>query len=77
MLFRQTFKFVDGVLQPDIDASIIPCRLSGSDDYNDFRPVIAEGDRWQNIIDEVNSYSEPYGSAQFDGDGILNVMQKY
>jgi poly-gamma-glutamate synthesis protein (capsule biosynthesis protein) len=77
MLFQQTFVFEDGVLQPDIDASIIPCRLSGSDDYNDFRPVIAEGERRQSIINNVNSYSEPYGSAQFDEDGTLNVSENY
>jgi poly-gamma-glutamate synthesis protein (capsule biosynthesis protein) len=77
MLFQQTFVFADGVLQPDINASIIPCRLSGHDDWNDFRPVIAEGERWQNIIDNVNSYSEPYGSAQFDVNGILNISENY
>jgi poly-gamma-glutamate synthesis protein (capsule biosynthesis protein) len=75
MLYQQTFVFEDGVLQPDIDASIIPCRLSGSDDHNDFSPVVAEGERWQNIIDEVNEYSSPYGSAQFDEDGILKISQ--
>jgi poly-gamma-glutamate synthesis protein (capsule biosynthesis protein) len=75
MLYQQTFVFEDGVLQSDIDASIIPCRLSGSDSYNDFSPVVAEGERWQNIIDEVNEYSSPYGSAQFDEGGTLKISQ--
>jgi hypothetical protein len=40
-----------------------------------FPPVVAEGERWQNIIDEVNEFSLPYGSAQFDEDGILKISQ--
>ncbi len=72
MIFRQTFTIVDGELQADpIDASIIPCRLSSADTYNNFQPVVASGDRYSQIISLVNEYSSMFGTASFDGEGKL------
>ena len=71
MMFTQTFTFVDDVLQPYVEAAIIPCRLSGHDGYNDYQPVIAEGDRKQHIIESVNAYSAPYSDIYFDENGVL------
>ncbi len=72
MIFQQTFTIVDGELKTDeIDARIIPCRLSSADSYNNFQPVIAGGDRYAEIIGLVNEYSSMFGSASFDGEGSL------
>lgn len=72
MMFQQTFTIRDGEVQTDqIDARIIPCRLSSSDGYNDYQPVIASGETKQNIIDLVNEYSEPYSNVSFDSEGTL------
>lgn len=72
-VYQQTFTFVDGVLQPDITAKIIPSRISGHNDYNDFQPMIAQGEQAASIIDEMNDYSEPYSGVFFDEQGNLLV----
>lgn len=70
-VYQQTFTFVDGVLQTDISAKIIPSRLSSHDSYNDYCPVIAEGDKASNIIKRMNEYSAPYSGVFFDEQGNL------
>jgi poly-gamma-glutamate synthesis protein (capsule biosynthesis protein) len=72
-IFQQTFTFVDGVLQTDISADIIPCRLSSTDSKNDYQPTVVTGEKKQSIIDKMNEYSEPYSSIGFDNDGKLIV----
>ncbi len=75
MIFQQTFTIVDGELQAGIDARIIPCRLSSADDYNNFHPIVASGERYDNIINLVNEYSSMFGTASFDGEGKLETLQ--
>ncbi len=73
MIYQQTFTIVDGEVQTDpIDARIIPCRLSSADGYNDYHPVVASGERYDNIISLVNEYSSMFGTATFDAEGKLN-----
>lgn len=73
-IYQQTFTLVDGELQTDLDASILPCRLSGSSSYNDFRPIVAEGDTAADILELMNTYSAPYSNIEFDETGSLNVL---
>ena len=73
MIFQQTFTYVDGQLQTNLDAKIIPCTLSGHSDYNDFQPALATGDKKQTIIDKVTEYSAPYGNLVIDEEGNLVV----
>jgi len=75
MIFQQTFTYVDGKLQPEINAHIIPCTLSGHSGYNDFQPTIAKDDKWKQIVDNVNKYSAPYSSIHFDGEGNMIVEE--
>jgi len=70
-VYQQTFTFVDGVLQSDITAKIIPSRISGHDSYNDFQPMIATGDRATSILNKMNQYSSPYSGVSFAQDGTL------
>ncbi len=75
-VYQQTFTFVDGVLQTDINAKIIPSRLSGHDSHNDYQPKIAEGDQALAIIEKMNTYSEPYSGVSFDENGTLIVTEE-
>lgn len=72
-VYQQTFTFVDGVLQTDIAARIIPSRLSSHDTYNDFQPAIAEGEKASAILDRMNTYSENYSGVFFDEQGNLLI----
>lgn len=74
-VYQQTFTFVDGVLQADIDARIIPSRISGYDDYNNYQPIIATGEQANSIIKKMNQYSAPYSSVSFDEMGILILTE--
>lgn len=75
-VYQQTFTFVDGVLQQDITARMIPSRLSGHDTYNDYQPMIAEGEKASIIIQKLNTYSEPYSGVYFDEKGNLLIKEK-
>lgn len=70
-IFQQTFTFVDGVLQTDISAKMIPCTISSTDTRNDFQPTVANGDRKAKIINNLNEYSKPYSSVQLDSNGTI------
>ena len=72
-IYQQTFTFVDDVMQDDKNIRIIPCLLSSHSGYNDYKPMVAEDDAKQGIINNVNKYSEPYGGASFDEEGKLIV----
>lgn len=75
MMFQQTFTYVDGVLQTDVNAKIIPCMLSSTSSYNDFKPTILTDDRKGIIIDNVNAYSEPYSNIRFSDSGMLTIKE--
>ncbi len=71
MIYQQTFTFVDGVLQDDLDIKVIPCTISSTDGRNDFRPTIHAGTaRGAEILRLINTYSEPWGTV-FDEEGKL------
>ena len=75
MIFQQTFTFVDGVLQTEIDAQIIPARVSGANSYNNYQPIIAEGDQKAEIIQIMNDISAPFGGVTFDENGIISISE--
>lgn len=75
VVYQQTFTFADGVLQPEIDAKIIPSRVSGHSKYNDFQPMIATEEQAESIINKMNQYSAPYSSVTFEEGGTLIVNE--
>ena len=75
MIFQQTFTFVDGVLQTDVDAKIIPARVSGASSYNNYQPIIAEGDEKVEIIQKMNEISAALGGVTFDENGIISINE--
>ncbi len=74
--YQQTFTFIDGMLQADINARLIPSRLSGHQDYNNYQPVIAQGEQALSIIEKMNRYSAPYSGVSFDEVGILLLAEE-
>ncbi len=74
-VFQQTFTFIDGVLQADFDAGIIPARVSGASGYNNYQPIIAEGEQKADIIQKMNEYSSAYGSVRFDENGKITISE--
>ena len=73
-IYQQRFTFVDGQLQPDIDAGIIPCRVSSVSGYNDYQPTILTGEDKLSVIEAVRQYSQPISSVTLDDDGNLLVL---
>ncbi len=66
VIYRQVFTFVDGVMQEDNNMVLIPATISGHDEYNDYQPQIAEGDRKTLIQNRLLEYSSPLGMMQLN-----------
>lgn len=75
MMFQQTFTFVDGQLQADVNAQIIPCLISSVSGYNDFQPTIVTEGKKQLIIEDVNTYSAQLSNICFDAEGKLMLKE--
>lgn len=74
-VYQQTFTFIDGVLQADLDAGIIPARVSGASGYNNYQPIIAEGEQKADIIQKMNEYSSACGRVRFDENGKIIISE--
>lgn len=70
IIFQQTFTFVNGELQGDSEARVIPCSVSSVSNRNDYKPTPAEGSEAQRILDRVNEYSTQFG-VQVDEEGYI------
>ena len=70
MIWQQTFTFVDGVLQEETTVKAIPCRLSTQTNKNDYCPTILTGEEAEQVINNLNKYSEEFG-IKFDAEGNL------
>lgn len=68
MIFQQTFTFVDGVLQEDTNARIIPCKISSVNERNNYQPTPQTEDEAVRIINRVNEYSKSFNTS-FDEEG--------
>lgn len=70
MIFQQTFTFVDGQLQTDLDARVIPCSISSVSNRNNFQPTPLEGKEGAAVIERLNTYSVGMG-IEIGEDGTL------
>lgn len=61
MIFQQTFTFIDGEKQEDMEATVIPCSISSVSSRNNFQPTPLEGDEALRVIGRVNTYSANMG----------------
>lgn len=60
-IFRQTFTFTESGLLDDDNYEIIPCRISSTDEYNNYQPTPAEGSEKTRIEEKLSGYSESLG----------------
>jgi hypothetical protein len=58
MIFRQTFTFTDGKLTGNDEGQIIPCRISSTPYYNDYCPVILEGEEASRVLEKIRIRSD-------------------
>lgn len=76
MIFQQTFTVKDGKLQEDNVTNILPCKISSAYEkgYNNYQPILAEGDQKEKIFERLSEYSQ---KAQEAGDRLAqkNVVQ--
>ena len=61
VIYRQVFTFVEGTLQEDDNMTLIPATISGHDEYNDYQPSIASGDRKTEIQNRLLDASAQFG----------------
>ncbi len=74
-IYQQTFTFVDGVLQADLDACVIPARVAGASGYINYQPIIAEGEQKAAIIQKLKDCSAACGKVTFDENGKLIIAE--
>lgn len=69
MIFQQTFTVKDGKLQEDNVTNILPCKISSAyeEGYNNYQPILAEGDQKEKIFERLSEYSQ---KAQEAGDRL-------
>lgn len=59
MLVRATLTLgQDGNVIDDDNITFIPCRISSSDDHNDYQPTLADGEEKQRIIDKIQERTD-------------------
>lgn len=75
MIFQTTFTFIDGVLQPEMKGVVIPCQLSSVTNTNDYSPIVLEGEKAQQVIDNLNKYSEGLNTI-IEDDGTVHAVQE-
>lgn len=73
MIFQQTFTFKDKNLQEDYEVNVIPCKISTSwqKGRNDYRPMPAEGEVADKIMERIVEYSKPLNPLkEVEGEAI-------
>lgn len=70
MIFQQTFTFVEGQLQEELNAKVIPCSVSSVSNRNNFQPTPLEGEEAKRVIDKLNEFSKDLG-VEINEDGTL------
>ena len=58
MIFQQTFTLKGGKLQEDNVTNIIPCSISSVEDYNNYQPTPAAGEKETEIINKITQRSQ-------------------
>ncbi len=69
-IWRQYFTFLDGHLQQESPAILVPCSISSTSARNDFKPTLAAGPEATRIWKKINDLSAPYGVYFADVSGL-------
>lgn len=73
MIFRQTFTISEGGAEDDDNVTVIPCRISSDQGYNNYQPTPAEGQAAAAIISRLNEYSAAYGVTVADDGSVSDA----
>lgn len=62
MIFQQTFTLKGGKLQEDNVTNIIPCSISSVEDYNNYQPTPAAGEKETEILNKITQRSQGFSN---------------
>lgn len=74
MIVQAIARFDEAGLKEEMQLIVIPCTISSIDNWNDYCPTIAEGERWVEILSEVKEYSAAF-PITIEDDGMV-IPQK-
>ncbi len=72
VILQKTFRIKNGKLERDDQLKLIPCSISSTAAYNDYKPAILSGSDKKRVLDRLNRYSTAY-RVSFDEDGNAEV----
>jgi len=62
MIFQQTFTITEGVVAEDNVNKVIPCSLSSKSSYNNYQPMVLDGEERDRVMKRIETYSEGLSS---------------
>lgn len=74
MIVQAIARFDEAGLKEGMQLLVVPCTISSIDNWNDYCPTIAEGERWEEILSEVREYSAEF-PVVIEADGMV-IPQK-
>ena len=74
-IFQQTFTLVDGEVTVDMNAKFFPCSSSGKTSYNNYRPVVLQGEKAEKVMNRMNKYCAKFGLA-LDENGVPYLLEE-
>lgn len=72
MIFQQTFTLKGGKLQEDNVTNIIPCSISSVEDYNNYQPTPAAGEKETEILNKITKRSQGLSNENTEGSDSEN-----
>lgn len=72
MIFQQTFTLKGGKLQEDNVTNIIPCSVSSAEDYNNYQPTLAAGEKETEILNKITQRSQGLSNENTEESDLEN-----
>ena len=72
MIFQQTFTLKGGKLQEDNVTNIIPCSVSSAEDYNNYQPTPAAGEKETEIFNKITQRSQGLSNENTEESDLEN-----
>lgn len=72
MIFQQTFTLKGGKLQEDNVTNIIPCSISSVEDYNNYQPTPAAGEKETEILNKITQRSQGLSNENTEESDLEN-----
>lgn len=72
-IYQQTLTFIDGILVDEIDARLIPCKISSVSERNNYQPTPKTGSEGKRILNKIAGYSKEFGIL-IDEEGKISFL---